>query len=171
MRGWIVGSLVFVAAFFGLLMLRPEPKKLPTAKASDRPLTTAPKPALMIAVPRKTILQRQPGGHFFADARVDGHSVRFLVDTGASVVALTTADAQRMGISFDPATFTVIGRGASGDVYGTVIKLGSLTIGEHEVRDIEAAIIADGLDVSLLGQSWLSRIGTVQISGDTMTLG
>ena len=173
MRGPIVAIIVFIAVFLGLLSFMPQQKRLSTAKEAAIPLaaTSRAEPEILIATPRKTTLYRDVSGHFLTDAMVDGRAVRFMVDTGATSVVLTMADAQRAGIPFDPATFTVIGRGVSGDVRGTMIKLQSLTIGDHEVRDVEAAIVADGLDISLLGQSWLSKIGTVQISGDVMTLG
>lgn len=173
MLGRIAIGSILIALFLGFQLLRPPAKKLPTADATAKPLVPATKtePELLIAVPEKTVLYRAANGHFLTDAMVDNQTVRFIVDTGATSVALTMADAQRIGIPFDPAEFRVIGRGASGDVHGTMVKLHSLKVGDHEIRDVEAAIVAEGLDISLLGQSWLSRIGTVQISGDVMTLG
>ena len=118
-----------------------------------------------------TVLQRQADGHFYARAHIDGTQVRFLVDTGASIVALTGEDAMSLGLSWDDGALRPIGRGASGTVYGTPVLLPSLEVGGFEATNVEAAIIPDGLDVSLLGQSFLSRIENVEISGDTMRLG
>lgn len=119
----------------------------------------------------QTVLQRQSDGHFYANAHVDGAEIRFLVDTGASIVALTGPDAADLGLSWDDSALRPIGRGASGTVYGTPVMLQSMEVGGFEARNVEAAIIPDGLDVSLLGQSFLSRIDNVEISGDEMRMG
>jgi aspartyl protease family protein len=116
------------------------------------------------------VLNRADNGHFYADGQVNGHGVHFLVDTGATDVVLTRADAQAIGLDFSPDRFTVIGRGASGDVHGEEVELGSIQIGNKEVDGIRAVIVADGLDVSLLGQSFLERVSSVNIAGDEMTI-
>ncbi|WP_136162998.1 retropepsin-like aspartic protease family protein [Sphingomonas flavalba] len=117
-----------------------------------------------------TMISRDPDGHFYVDARVDGQPVRFLVDTGASLVALTVDDARRIGLNFSPAEFAVVGRGASGAVRGKPVVLDRIAVAGGEARQVRAAIIGEGLDVSLLGQSFLSRVGSVAIDGDRMTL-
>ena len=76
-----------------------------------------------------------------------------------------------LGLSWDDSALRPIGRGASGTVYGTPVVLQSLEVGGFEARNVEAAIIPEGLDVSLLGQSFLSKIDNVEISGDEMRLG
>ncbi|HEX4736651.1 MAG TPA: TIGR02281 family clan AA aspartic protease [Allosphingosinicella sp.] len=117
----------------------------------------------------ETKLERAPNGHFYADGNVNGQPVRLVVDTGASTVALTMADAQRIGVPFSPNEFTVIGTGASGPVRGESVTLDRVEVGGKEVRGVRAAVV-EGLDVSLLGQTYLGRISSVQMSGDTMTL-
>jgi len=119
----------------------------------------------------QSVLRRQSDGHFYADATVDGQQVRFLVDTGASIVALTGADAEALGIYWDEEDLRPIGRGASGVVRGLPARIARMDVGGLEARDVEAAIIPEGLDVSLLGQSFLSKIENVEISGDEMRLG
>jgi aspartyl protease family protein len=118
----------------------------------------------------EVVLDRTYDGHFYADALVNGQPVRFLVDTGASGVALTSEDARRIGLPFQPSEFVVIGSGASGDVLGKPVMLNAVTIGPKELRDVRGVIVADGLRVSLLGQSFLSRLSSVQMMGDRMTL-
>ena len=127
----------------------------------------AAEPAPYMAV--ETRLERMPNGHFYANAAVNGQPVRVVVDTGATTVALTVADAQRIGVPFSPNEFTVIGSGASGPVRGQDVTLDSVTVDGKEVHGVRAAVL-EGLDVSLLGQTYLSRITAVQMSGDTMTL-
>jgi aspartyl protease family protein len=115
------------------------------------------------------ILARQPDGHFYTQANVNGGDVRFLVDTGASGIALTGADADALGIVWDDSDLEMVGRGASGDVYGKQVMLKSIQIGGVMVRDLPAAVIPEGLDVSLLGQSFLSKVGSVNIRENQMT--
>jgi aspartyl protease family protein len=168
---WIAGVIVAGAAV-GFLVPTGKPSQPPApAAAKPVPVTATSVEDTMVVLPRKTILTRSEDGHFYTEALVNGNSVHFVVDTGASFVALTSDDARKIGIAFDPGEFKVIGRGASGDVRGKVITIHHLAIGRQEGWDVEAAIIDQGLDVSLLGQSWLKGVDSVQISGDTMTLG
>jgi aspartyl protease family protein len=120
-------------------------------------------------MPVETKLERMPNGHFYADGSVNGQPVRLVVDTGASMVALTEEDAQRIGIAFNPAAFEVIGTGASGPVRGQDVTLDNVAVGGKQVAGVRGAVV-EGLDVSLLGQSYLSRIGSVEMSGDAMIL-
>lgn len=117
-----------------------------------------------------THIQRSADGHFYATAAVNGRPVRFLVDTGASTVALTVADAQAAGLFVDPSEFGVIGRGASGDVRGKAVTLDSVAIDGKRADNVRAAILADGLDVSLLGQSYLAQLSQVKIEGNQLEL-
>jgi len=135
--------------------------------------TTAPAPVPIegaaIAGGALTTLAQGEGGHYFTMAEVNGTPVRFVVDTGASTVALTIADAQRAGIVVDPTAFAVIGSGASGDVRGQTVTLDSVSLDGKRVESVRAAVL-EGLTVSLLGQSYLSRLGKVEIAGGVMTL-
>lgn len=116
-----------------------------------------------------TVLKRGEGGHFFTDASVNGMTVNFLVDTGASGVALTTDDAQRMGLVFSPAEFSVIGSGASGPVRGKLVVLDRVTLGSKTVEHVPGAIL-ENAEMSLLGQSFLARMGKIEIEGDEMVI-
>lgn len=119
----------------------------------------------------ETVLERQRDGHFYTDGSVEGAQMRFLIDTGASIVALTGDDARAAGLYWDEGNLRPIGRGASGTVHGVPVRLERLQIGGFEAHNVRAAIIPEGLDVSLLGQSFLATIDTVEISGNRMTLG
>jgi aspartyl protease family protein len=117
-----------------------------------------------------TRIQREENGHFYVDAEVNGGElVHFLVDTGATGVALTMDDARRLGVGFSPSEFTVIGSGASGKVRGQIVKLARVSVQGREVREVRGAVV-EGLETSLLGQSYLSRIGSIEMNGDTLTL-
>lgn len=119
----------------------------------------------------ETELPRSGDGHFYAQVSVNGMPVEFLVDTGASVVALTAADASALGLMWSDADVGVIGSGASGPVMGVPVTLDSVQLGGHEARTVEAVIIPDGLGISLLGQSFLSTVNPVRIEDDRMVLG
>ncbi len=118
---------------------------------------------------KETELRRRPNGHFYVTADVNGAAITFLVDTGASTVALSEADARAAGIEFTPAEFEPIGRTANGVARGKPVTLPKVSIEGKDVTEVEAAII-EGADLSLLGQSYLARISSVQMNGDTMVL-
>lgn len=119
----------------------------------------------------ETVLARAGDGHFYADVTVDGRDYRMLVDTGASIVALTGADAEAMGLTWDDADLAVVAQGASGPVEGVNAMIDSMALGDHEARGVEAIIVPQGLSVSLLGQSFLQTVGRVEMTGDAMVLG
>ncbi|NVE95819.1 retropepsin-like aspartic protease family protein [Altererythrobacter lutimaris] len=116
-------------------------------------------------------LPRQSDGHFYADATVGGTSIRMMVDTGASVIALTGQDAISAGLHWYDADVRRIGTGASGAVYGVPARIKQIEIGGMTRYDVDAVIIPEGLEISLLGQSYLSQIGSVRIADDRMIMG
>ena len=117
------------------------------------------------------VLLREPDGHFYADVSVGGTTARMLVDTGASVIALTAEDANRLGIGWSDADVHPVARGANGPVRGVRTTLKNVQLGTFEIRDVEAVVIPEGLGVSLLGQSFLSQVGRIEMEQDRMTLG
>ncbi len=119
----------------------------------------------------EVVLDREADGHFYANVRIDGMTYRMLVDTGASVVALTGSDASAMGIYWDDMDVRPIAQGAGGAVEGVGATITRMNVGDHEAQDVRAMIIPDGLQISLLGQSYLSTLSKVEITGDRMVLG
>lgn len=117
------------------------------------------------------VLGRSSDGHFYADVSIDSQDVRMLVDTGASVIALTGSDAEALGLEWSEDELFPIGRGASGDVVGKPVWLDRVRLGDFEAEHVEAVIVPHGLDVSLLGQSFLGRVGKVEIEDGRMVLG
>ena len=114
-------------------------------------------------------LDRSPDKHFYANAIVNGRSIRFLVDTGASETALTEEDARKAGLAVDPAKYELLGHGASGMVRGQFVKLKQVDIGG--IRETDAkAVVVQGANVSLLGQPFLENIEEIVIRKDRMTL-
>jgi aspartyl protease family protein len=119
--------------------------------------------------PQDTVLQRSDNGHFLTIAGVNGQPTHFVVDTGATIVALTEDDARQAHVAFDPGQFTPVGMSASGEIRGQEVMLDDVDLGGKRVDNIHAVVL-DGLGVSLLGQNYLRHLDTVSISGDTMTL-
>ena len=117
----------------------------------------------------ETLLEREANGHFYVHAKVNGELVRFLVDTGASGVALTEKDARRVGIQFSPGEFEEIGQGAAGPIRGALVSIKSVAVDGKKVTNVRGAVL-QGSELSLLGQSYLSRIGGVEMRGDYMVL-
>ncbi|TGX52774.1 TIGR02281 family clan AA aspartic protease [Sphingomonas gei] len=139
------------------------------------PVRRAPAPVAGIAeaapadVPVETVIKPDSNGHFLAFAQVDGETIRFVVDTGADMVALTLDDARRAKVKFDEDQFQVVARGASGDVMGQRVVIDDIVLDGKRVRDVHAAVVED-LDVSLLGQSYLRKLRSVHLAGDEMRL-
>lgn len=118
----------------------------------------------------KVVIPRSEDGHFYADAQVGAATVRFLIDTGATAVALSRADAQRAGISPRAGEFTGTARTANGTVPLKPVTIDRIRIGPLEARNVAGAVIDGDLGVSLLGQSWLRQVGTVTIADDRLIL-
>jgi aspartyl protease family protein len=131
-------------------------------------LGPAPSGQLVNAADGYVSIQRAPDSHFYADAEVNGTTVHFLVDTGATGVVLTSADAQRAGVNGDGYTLTA--KTAGGDVLLMPAVASRVALGSFAASDVPVLVAKDQLGISLLGQSYLSRIGTVSITGDVMTL-
>lgn len=146
-----------------------------TPAGAEAPRGTEVRPIESVAVAQNAageiVLPRAGDGHFYAEVTVDGVSSRMLVDTGASVLALTGEDAEAMGITWEPDEVRPVARGASGAVFGVPVTLGQVQLGDFDARGVEAVVVPDGLAISLLGQSFLSQIEQVRIESEQMILG
>ena len=115
------------------------------------------------------VIKRADDGMFYIEGRVNGVPVRFLVDTGASVVVLTKADAMAIGlVGVRPPTSSSL-RTVSGYVETRWTRL-DLDLGGHTLPAVDAAVIDDGPGVSLLGQNALAAFGSITIEGDRLVL-
>lgn len=149
---------------------------LPDADLPDRPLVANQDAVAKADVTQpddeasESVLSRQNDGHFYANVDVNSNDIRFMVDTGASGIALTGDDADALGLSWSDDELQVVGRGAGGKVYGKRVRLQSVELGDLRIADVEAVIIPKGLHVSLLGQSFLSKAQTVKIEDNQMVI-
>jgi aspartyl protease family protein len=120
---------------------------------------------------QEVVLHRRIDGHFQADAAVNGYEIGMLVDTGASTIALTYEDAEKIGL--DPANlgYTVTVMTANGRALAAPVTLSEISIGPIERRNIRAVVTAKGnLDRSLLGMNFLSTLDSLQIRTDELRL-
>jgi aspartyl protease family protein len=121
--------------------------------------------------PNSVVILRNGGGHFGVRAEVDNEPMSLLVDTGATFVTLTPDDAAEIGI--DPSTldFVVPIQTANGTIRAASIRLERIAIGPIERENIPALVAPRGaLDESLLGLSFLDKLGGYSISGDRLVL-
>ncbi|MBC8242698.1 MAG: TIGR02281 family clan AA aspartic protease [Rhodospirillales bacterium] len=110
------------------------------------------------------------GGHFIVEAKVDGVPIRFLVDTGASDVVLSPADAKRLGFDFKALRFDKVYRTANGQVMGAPVRLRTIDVGPIQVRDVRASVNGAAMNRSLLGMSFLDRLTSYEVRDGRLTL-
>jgi len=140
--------VVFAVAVFAPRYLTPAQQNAVIAKASPE-----------AAGPRSISISRGQSGHFWVDGRVDGRRLNFIVDTGASSIALREADAARLGIHPARREYTARVSTANGVVAGAPVVLSRVEIGDVIVRDVAALVLPDdALGENLLGMSFLGQI-------------
>ena len=108
------------------------------------------------AAARQLVLHAGPGGHFIVSGRVNGRSLPFMVDTGATQVALSRQQAERLGLDWRQGQAVMVGT-ANGPVQAHQINLSGLRIGTVEVANVAALVVPAALPHALLGNSFLSR--------------
>jgi len=114
-------------------------------------------------------LTRNSNGYFYADVEINGAPVHMVVDTGATVIALSRDDARAAGIATSIGMDDVVARGADGDVKGEHVTLDRVALGGKTAEAVPAIVLSNG-DQSLLGQSFLGTFASVKIEGDKMVL-
>ena len=117
---------------------------------------------------QKIVLTADSAGHFMTTGNVNGTTVRFLVDTGASMVSLGASDARRVGIDASKGE-QAIANTANGQAVVTRVKLDNVRVGEIVMNNVDALIHQQDMPFALLGMSFLNRM-EMQRDGDTMTL-
>lgn len=124
----------------------------------------------VIAAENRIELPRAFDGHYYLTARVNGAAVDFVVDTGATAIVLTHADARAAGL--DPASLIYIGRAntANGEVRTAPVVLDSIEIGPIHDSGVRALVNEGEMDRSLLGMNYLQRYSSIEIGGGKLVL-
>ncbi len=104
----------------------------------------------------KVVLAAGPGGHFVSEGQINGRSVQFLVDTGATYVSMSVSEATRIGLKYQDGT-PVQMRTANGATQGWAVRLDRVRVGDALVTGIDAVVIPQGMPYILLGNSFLGR--------------
>ena len=115
-------------------------------------------------------LPRGPGGHYFLTAKVNGVDMTFLVDTGATDVALGAEHAKKLRLQLRDNDYTKRYRTANGIVRGAPVALRQVQAGRLRLRDVEASVLEGPLDMPLLGMSFLNRLKGYEVRGDQLVL-
>jgi len=113
-------------------------------------------------------LQADGQGHFVTQGQINGGSMRMLVDTGATMVSLSAADARRLGIDYKKGRVAYSST-ANGAIPVYVVRLNSVKVGDIELDQVDAAVQETGMPFGLLGMTFLNRT-EMQRNGDQMTL-
>jgi aspartyl protease family protein len=121
--------------------------------------------------PGEIVLRASADGHFYANATVDGVSMRFLVDTGASSIALSAEDARRIGFDPDALDYFLPVTTANGATFAARVTLDEMRLGSIAFERVPAAVMPRGaLATSLLGMAFLERLSGFEIAGDRLVL-
>ena len=164
-------ALIFAAAAliigFSAPSLFPERVAAPAASKPSASAPVAPSAARAAAAGdsgfREASIPADAGGQFHANALIDGQDVDVMVDTGATMVALTAETAERLGVVVDPAAPKLRTHTANGDSLVSPVVLREVGLGSIEMNDVEAVVMPPGAaGDNLLGASFLKRLASVE---------
>jgi aspartyl protease family protein len=169
MRSFIAFAVVVAAA--AVFAARSADKFAATHASTTMTATPADAAPSVATTSNSVVLTSDRLGHFHADGRIDGRRIEFLVDTGASTIALTARSAAELGIHPIPRDFTSQSRTANGVVRTAAVQLGMVEIGGILVRDVVAVVFPDdALSDNLLGMSFLSRLRRYEYANGRLVL-
>lgn len=154
-------AMIWGLIFVGVVLAFGFKDSLTTALYDDRPRQ----------IDSETIsLKRGRDGHFHANAEVNGRPMTFLIDTGATNLVLSREDAQAVGIDTENLSYSLTSMTANGPVKSAPVRLNSVALGDFTDHDLRATVNGGGLDISLMGMSYLNLYQSYQVEGDTMYL-
>jgi aspartyl protease family protein len=120
---------------------------------------------------RSLLISRDPRGHFLTEARIDGQRIGFMVDTGASVIALNETSAARFGLRPSRGEYNAAVTTANGTVKAARMRIAMVDVGGLVVRDVDALVLPDeALSENLLGLSFLSKLKRFEYANGQMVL-
>jgi aspartyl protease family protein len=169
--------MIFAALLIGAGTYMAQLADQMTTTAAARP-TTSTQPTAFETIPdqnrdgiRSISIARDGRGHFQTEGRIDGQRIGFMVDTGASVVALNESSAARLGVRPSQNDYTTTVTTANGKLKAARTQLAMVDIGGLIVRDVDAMVLPDeALSENLLGLSFLSKLTRFEFSNGRMVL-
>ncbi len=169
----LAAAILLSATLVAALALRqPQPaghKRVTETSAAQNGQAVVP-PQASLAAGDELVLEADSRGHYYVDAEVNGEAVRFLVDTGASMVALSPDDAARIGFRPGPAEFTGRARTANGIARVAPVMIDEIQLGDITVRNVPGAVLDTAMRNSLLGMSFLARLSGFEVRGNRLIL-
>jgi aspartyl protease family protein len=167
MRNIMIFAAVMVA--LGTYMAQVADKMTATSPAHAN--TVSQRETVGQAGNRSIVLARDPRGHFQTEGRIDGQRIGFMVDTGASVIALNETSAARFGLRPSRGDYNATVTTANGTIRAARTRLAMVDIGGIVVRDVDAMVLPDeALSENLLGLSFLSRLKRFEYANGQMVL-
>lgn len=167
-------SLILCAAAIAgaiALILVPELEATEDAAARSEETVNVVETDEPASVRKQAVMLIKSDGHYWARALVNRKaSVDFMVDTGASTVAITQEDAQKMGFRPRDLTYDIRINTAGGETYGAAVVIDSIRIGTVEVKNVRGVVMKDVLTQSLLGMSFLRELYSYEFRSDRLII-
>jgi aspartyl protease family protein len=143
--------------------------------------SVAPSPGVALAVPSGSIAQTaargaavtvplQQDGHYWADASVNGRPVRFLIDSGASVTAMSRSTADNLGLPPDPMGRSVVMQTANGEISAERSVIAAMAVGTIQASDIPVVVSPAFGEVNVLGMNFLNKLKSWRVEDGQMIL-
>lgn len=164
-----LGQLIFWGVFF-LLIIIGYAFKAEVQYVSNRVLAVLIPSHSWVSSEGQLIIARSQDGHFYLNLVINGIPIKFVIDTGATDVAITKKDAQALKIDLSKLKFSRAYRTANGVSFAAPIKLPKVQIGPQIFENIDAHVASGDLDISLLGMSLIERFRSFKIDKDLLTL-
>src|ERR1700726_1055004 len=165
--------LIFAAILAGLgtFMAQIADKMTPAQASATPAVKSAVVETPVQSSSRSLNIPHDARGHFATEGRINGQRIGFMVDTGASVVALNESSAARFGLRPTPGQYTASVTPANGTIKAARMRLDMIDVGGLVVRDVDAMVLPDeGLSENLLGLSFLSRLKRFEYANGQMVL-
>ena len=144
---------------------QPLAESVQTQKTASKSKPNTKRSASVVSIPKNART-----GQYHYKGRVNSGYVDFLVDTGASAIALTPADARKAGIRDAELSYNVPISTAGGRNWAARVTLDQVALGGIMLRDVDALVVKEGLETSLLGMTWLGQLQEVKATPNALLL-
>lgn len=153
------------------LLKSPMASKAMVEVKPDVDLASSPDKPATPPLGRKVVVAADQRGHFVSTFRLNGRQVDAMIDTGATLVAVNSSTARRVGLSLNPSDFSHEVNTANGTIKAAVVMIGRLQVGGITVNDVQAIVLDDkALRTNLIGMSFLNRLGKYEAQNGTLLL-